>query len=421
MKKISTPKLTLSELSHNLTKKLKFPSLNRYACGRPISSEHIQLMDYDGNLGFHGLASCKSIASCPSCRHAILSRRQEQLEFVNKFWLEDHDFDLKKVEALSGKKKYDLSEGFKLFKKEKVKRNILLVTFTVPHYRHYSLKRLLGKIDDKTGMRYARHIMFRSYEWLNKTPWLEGYVSGIENTWGYENGHHPHYHFLMYVDEIKMPRHFFDEKGKLDKSAIGDFFYNMWPWACQKVGLDIPDREHGVKVEYGRNAGKYLAKWSSANELTSQHAKESLKEGHFTMAELEQLVAQGRADKHQIKALEEYYRVFHGVKILTYSEKVNLIREFYKSLSGKQKSKTLGQIKKESYKAIKNAGQIPLLRKLYKRGGRRMLDLFLDKRHDAKLGTVLDFPDRVPGKDQLARIRLKNELMQGLMGQPVPV
>lgn len=412
MKVVLPKKLSFSQLRTKLTGKHKFRSLGRYQCGREIVSDDIPVYEIDGDLSFGGLATCKSPWTCPVCRHAILSKRQEEISFINDFWMGKYQVYYPKTsKTANGHQQHNWTACPNLETLPNLDRDVLLVTLTIPHGVKDRLQRLLGSIQHKSGMAYAKHKMFRMADFRKRAflTWLEHYICGLEVTWSERNGYHPHYHILTYVNKNKMPPEFFQENGDYNFEEISNFFWQNWAWACAEVGLGTVS-EKAIDVRLGRDAGSYIAKWSSAHEVSSQHLKKSV--SGYSMGELEQMDAQGLTTQVQHNALQHYYQATYRFKMLTYSNSLKAIRQFYKFSKPPQSKKTIGHIQKDIHKQLRNHQKKEFLRKLFKSKGRLYIDKYLRLRYGEGLADPHIFQTEFQyiSDDELARMRFMNDM-----------
>ena len=76
---------------------------------------------------------------------------------------------------------------------------------------------------------------------------------------GTNNGWHPHYHFLQFCQV------------KADAAQLMDWrtrLYLRWDACCQRAGLGSPSFAHGIDLQDGRKADRYISKWGLEDELT---------------------------------------------------------------------------------------------------------------------------------------------------------
>lgn len=261
-------------------------------CGCNISKVvHVKKNKEFGNVNFGGVATCGSVWACPVCRAKIINEREKQL---------------KKIYSSGIDKGYHFS----------------FLTLTFSHSEHDNLARMHGNSNDKTGLSGAITVLRQSAAWSKHMKKELGYIGDIravEVTWGASNGFHPHVHFVII------------SKNKPDVEKWENKIYRQWAKCCDKTGLGMPNRKHGVKYEYVVDAAQvaYLAKWAAPNELVSADAKKAEKgmdSGlHYTMAELERSLIDPvyasiyNVDRNvSVNVLKAYYAGMSGQKMLTY-------------------------------------------------------------------------------------------------------
>ncbi len=186
---------------------------------------------------YHGLMTCGRVWTCPVCNPKISERRRSEL-----------------VEALEQARKEQLS--------------IFLVTLTIPHGIGDDITELLSKLQNALKVlssgKYAIKTQFKKMFEMD----LAGYVRTLEVTYG-ANGFHPHYHLLVFVE----PRFFQGLRCHTDKSIIDYVYTRAWRRACRVSGLPEPSDKHGVTVEDGSMAAKYVTKWGLEDEMTKTISK----------------------------------------------------------------------------------------------------------------------------------------------------
>jgi hypothetical protein len=182
-----------------------------------------------------------------------------------------------------------------------------MVTLTVSHGRHDDLGALLA------ALRRAFRSMTgsRRYKALFEDYGVAHTVRGLEVTWGYDNGWHPHLHILLFM----VP--------ELNIDSMEDEIFAMWSAAAGRVGLVI-DRKHGVKLQATTGAiGDYVSKygkgkWSAADELARANSKRG-RGDRFAPFDLLRQVAFSRESQFA-DLFVEYARVFKGQRHLVFSK-----------------------------------------------------------------------------------------------------
>jgi len=177
---------------------------------------------------YGGLQTCGSVWACPVCAFKISERRR--------------------LEVLSPIDTHKDSGG-----------DVLLLTLTNPHTKGDDLKEMV-KAQAKAMSRFTGSRAI-------KTIWSDiGYIGSIrawEITHGQINGWHPHFHILLFVDS------------GVDCKALQSKLYAQWANACRLAGLPIPSELHGLKLDDGSKAAKYVSKWGLDYEMTKGHTKKA--------------------------------------------------------------------------------------------------------------------------------------------------
>lgn len=276
-------------IKHDLVSK----RVSSCGCVLPKKSEVIISKDDKNNSKINNVMSCGAVYECEICSTRILNQRQNDIEKVTKGWLND-------------------------------KGSVLLVTFTVKHSNQDSLKSVLGDTKTKTGVNgsYNRLLAHRGFRAIKDKYNIEFSVRGLEVTWGLTNGFHAHIHSLFYV------------KGELTdtrKEELKNDLYKLWVNTCKSSKVSIPNLEYGIDVSNGSDADKYIAKWSSANELTSP-AYKGAKNGNFTIWDLKNFLLNPDSSPlpvNMVKSvLKEYFSTMKGKRFLTWSDPKGLRKKY---------------------------------------------------------------------------------------------
>ena len=275
-----------------------------YLCGSTIGLGNVSLEgDKCKNSTMSGVRHCESIHQCRICASKILSQRQLEIESINNEHL-------------------------------KTDGSVLLVSLTIKNSKYDTFESLLGSTKTKTGILWAySNLSYKYKRRFKKLLDLYSVVFSVrvfESTWGV-NGFHVHTHSLFYLNR------------KLSEQELFDFklqFYKLWKLSLKDVGLTC-NFEHGVDVQDGSNAGKYIAKWSGSSELSSSHVKKA-KNGNFTIAQLENLLldeSQNQLPISQVKAvLSEYYKGCYKKKFMCWSGDMKLKNKYLEDAKLKELS-----------------------------------------------------------------------------------
>jgi hypothetical protein len=98
---------------------------------------------------------------------------------------------------------------------------------------------------------------------------------------------------------------------------VEDVLYRRWANACKLAGLGEPSREHGLKLDDGSKAAKYVAKWGLEDEMTKGHTKKAL-HGETPFDFLRAQLADS-GDKQAGALFREFAETFKGKRQLLWS------------------------------------------------------------------------------------------------------
>lgn len=226
---------------------------------------------------YSGLIVCGSVWTCPVCAAKISERRRLELQAA----ISQH--------RESGGDAY-------------------LLTLTTPHGRRDDLAQLLAM--------QAKALVSFTAQRAVKAVFAEmgeiGRVRAFEVTHGRKgtnNGWHPHYHFLQFA------------KGGADAAQLMDWrtrLYLEWAKCCERAGLGTPSFQHGLDLQDGSKADKYLSKWGLECEMTKGHIKQA-KAGGETPFDLLRAVLADKGDRQAAALFSEFGRVFKGKRQLSWS------------------------------------------------------------------------------------------------------
>ena len=232
---------------------------------------------------YKGLQTCGSVWRCPVCSAKIAERRR--LEIIQA--MEAH-------KAAGG--------------------CVNLLTLTCPHQVKDNLVDLLVK-QAKALNRFWND---RVVKGVLADMGTIGQIRALEVTHGrlspQNNGWHPHYHVMMFqgvgVDLVR-----FDQAQMTDWQVR---LYLQWAKACKGAGLGEPSYAHGLKLDNGDQAAKYVAKWGLEDELTKGHTKKAL-HGETPFDFLRAIVAD-KDDKQAAALFVEFAKTFEGKRQLHWSK-----------------------------------------------------------------------------------------------------
>lgn len=239
--------------------------------------------DSTANAKLKNIMHCGSIWQCDVCSAKILQGRQKEIELIN----------LNHIKSGGG---------------------ISLVTFTAKHSSLDKLNNLLGSSKKKTGISGAFRRLRQDEAWrkIQKKYGILFDCRALETTYGH-NGFHVHIHSLFYTENTL---------SKIDSKNLEADLYKLWRRVSLKAGLKSPDKKHAVDVRDGSDAGKYVTKWGSPNELTSNI--KMAKNGNYTIWQLKTYLVNPELSPLPIirveAILKEYFQAFFGKKLLTWSD-----------------------------------------------------------------------------------------------------
>jgi hypothetical protein len=237
---------------------------------------------------YSGLQICASVWHCPCCASRITNGRQVEVTEA-----------VERAKAL-GKKP-------------------VLLTYTA---RHSAKTQVADQLDAMTDAYEAVWRGEPAKRLKRSVGWL-GTVRALESTWSEVNGHHPHAHALMLVDQ------------DADVEAFGEKVKQRWMAMANRRGLTM--NEAGFKLtDNSAEIAAYIAKgherhWTEADEITRLHTKKGRRtdggdleqptrtpEQHCTPWQLLEYAAEG--DEKAAKAFREYAEAFHGRQQLSWSK-----------------------------------------------------------------------------------------------------
>ena len=226
---------------------------------------------------YSGLIVCGSVWTCPVCAAKISERRRLELQAA----ISQH--------RESGGDAY-------------------LLTLTTPHGRRDDLAQLLAMQAKALASFTAQRAVKAVFAEMGEI----GRVRAFEVTHGRKgtnNGWHPHYHFLQFA------------KGGADAAQLMDWrtrLYLEWSKCCERAGLGTPSFQHGLDLQDGSKADKYLSKWGLECEMTKGHIKQA-KAGGETPFDLLRAVLADKSDRQAAALFSEFGRVFKGKRQLSWS------------------------------------------------------------------------------------------------------
>jgi hypothetical protein len=232
---------------------------------------------------YKGLQTCGSVWRCPVCAAKVVERRRPEIG-----------------QAMDGHK---AAGGC-----------VNLLTLTCPHQSKDNLAQLLANqakaINHFFNDRHTKAIL--------ADMGTIGKIKALEVTHGrlspQNNGWHPHYHILLFSGlNVDLSR--FNKAQMLDWQVK---LYLRWANACKGAGLGEPSFAHGLKLDDGSKAAKYVSKWGLEDEMTKGHIKKALHgETPFDFLRAYQ---NDPNDKQAAALFIEFAKTFEGKKQLTWSK-----------------------------------------------------------------------------------------------------
>ena len=239
-----------------------------------------------GTASYGGLQTCGSVWQCPVCAAKISERRRAEVLAAMTAW-----------KAQGG--------------------TVNMLTLTCPHQRSDDLAELLVK--------QAKALNYFWKDRQAKAVFYEmgtvGHIKATEGTHGrlspYNNGWHPHYHILLFNSlEPHLTRY---------KTLLGEQMtdwqvrlYLRWANACKLAGLGEPSYQHGLKLDDGSKADRYISKWGLEDEITKGHTKKAI--SGETPFDLLRALQADPTDRQAAALFIEFATVFKGKRQLRWSK-----------------------------------------------------------------------------------------------------
>ena len=217
---------------------------------------------------------CASLWVCPVCAKPITEGRRTELSIGLERW---------KKEFLGG---------------------CLLLTLTFSH----SIDMPLSVTQLGLRKAYQYFVEHRQVKNIFEFLGVQHKIKGQEITWG-ENGWHPHNHILLFTQHAV---HGF--------ASYRDQLASIWMDSCIKAGLRSPSMKHGLDIQDGSQADRYVAKWGLPEEMSKGHMKKG-KNGGYTPFDLLELSIEDKplyGGKLPSKLFQEYAIVMKGQRQLVW-------------------------------------------------------------------------------------------------------
>ena len=234
---------------------------------------------------FSGLQTCGSVWACPVCSAKIAERRRAEI-----------------IAAMAA---HNAAGGC-----------VHMLTLTAPHQRGDDLAELLANQAKALNSFWNdRHV--KAVLWEMGTV---GQIRALEVTHGrksaHNNGWHPHYHVLLFNGlEPHLMRY---DSLRLEQMTEWMLrLYAVWARVCVKAGLGEPSLQHGLKLDDGSHAAKYVSKWGLEDEMTKGHTKKAI-HGETPFDFLRAYV-EDHNDKQAGALFKEFAETFKGKRQLHWS------------------------------------------------------------------------------------------------------
>jgi hypothetical protein len=189
-----------------------------------------------------------------------------------------------------------------------------MLTLTVPHQRGDCIVALLEQ-QAKALKKFAKH---RDVQAVYSEMGYIGQIRALEVTHGRKratnNGWHPHYHLLLFTGSGV-------DLGAFDQVNMRDWqtrLYLVWAQSCEAAGLGRPSFQHGLRLDNGDEASKYVTKWGLEHEMVYGHIKKGKQDGETPFDLLRSLLAD-KTDKQAAALFQEYAQAFKGKRQLFWS------------------------------------------------------------------------------------------------------
>jgi hypothetical protein len=231
---------------------------------------------------YDGLQTCGSVWACPVCSAKIAERRR--------------------VEIQAAMAMHQAAGGC-----------VYLLTLTAPH----QFRDLLGDLLTRQAKALHRFWVNREVKSILQEMRTIGQIRALEVTHGRKsprnNGWHPHYHVMLFAGAgVDLGR-----VGLVQMEVWQIRLYEEWAECCVRSGLGEPSAEHGLKLDDGNKAAKYISKWGFEDEMTKGHTKKAIN-GETPFDFLRSYLADSK-DKQAGALFIEFAETFKGKRQLRWS------------------------------------------------------------------------------------------------------
>lgn len=265
-------------------------------CHRGVANAADNVTIYRTTTGdsarMHGVTTCKSVWTCPTCSARICAVRQAELSEGMTNWIGQGGYTW-------------------------------LMTLTTPHEKDQPLAELLPALSKAT----THFKNSKTYKRILGKGVRKGTVSSLEVTLGEKSGWHPHRHDLVFAAPDAFGEVTEGEKGRLSSRLIEEL-KQQWYESLRKAGLCERDEmsdvlAHGLDVRGGQYAAEYIAKfgkeqkWGLSREVTMHAAKVGSDNKGAHPFQLLAWAEEG--DGLAVEQFREYAAAFEGKRMLTWS------------------------------------------------------------------------------------------------------
>ena len=251
---------------------------------------------------------------------------------------------------------------------------VMHLTLTVSHGRHNTL----SEMRDLLPRAWAFVTSGRGWTRLKKEYGLCGFIRAWDDTWGEENGWHPHFHNLLFTEKPLTAR-------QLDE--LHSLIFARWESFVASQGYEKPAPEWTRldRITSQKGIGRYLNKLSLniGNELTRtdlKKAKEGSRLNHWQI--LKGVALTGEADLYDLWM--EWEEVMGGVQLVRWSNglkaRFGITERTDKEIAEAEESYTWERVLNdwEWDLLTKHAHHIPLLHSCIRTHGPEAVDPFFD-------------------------------------------
>lgn len=214
-------------------RKYRVKSCSCYVAKTPDGKvpDSVRIQKTTKSTSWKGITVCGSVWHCPVCSQKIMKERKDQV-----------------LQAL----KLNRQQGGRA----------IMETLTFSHSSRDGLKDTITKFSKVLSLMKGS----RKFRKLRQSLGVFGSIRALEITHG-ENGWHPHTHDILFLESA------------VTEDQVKEYeleLFELYRHYCKKYGLGLPNKKHGVRVDYRENEntdhiGSYLVKWG--DELTSSHTK----------------------------------------------------------------------------------------------------------------------------------------------------